>query len=85
MGVKKTFLKDKADFVLNLASPFNNYWRYRSTTDTPDFSEVSNNYGYMRGFRASLSYRFGTEQQSKQRKSISNDDVKGGGGKQGGQ
>ncbi|MFD2718029.1 TonB-dependent receptor domain-containing protein [Hymenobacter monticola] len=85
MGVKKTFLKDKADFVLNLASPFNNYWRYRSTTDTPDFSEVSNNYGYMRGFRASLSYRFGTEQQGKQRKSISNDDVKGGGGKQGGQ
>ncbi|MBJ6111002.1 TonB-dependent receptor [Hymenobacter sp. BT523] len=85
MGVKKTFFKDKADFVLNLASPFNNSWRYRSTTDTPDFSEVSNNYGYMRGFRVSLAYRFGTEQQGKQRKSISNDDVKGGGGKQGGQ
>ncbi|MDO7849651.1 TonB-dependent receptor [Hymenobacter sp. M29] len=85
MGVKKTFLKDKADAVLNFGSPFNNYWTYRSTTDTPYFSETNENRGYMRSFRFSLSYRFGTEQQGKQRKSISNDDVKGGGGKQGGQ
>ena len=39
MGVKKTFLKDKADVGLNIATPFNNTWRYRSTLDTPDFSE----------------------------------------------
>ncbi|MBO2011862.1 TonB-dependent receptor domain-containing protein [Hymenobacter negativus] len=85
LGVKKTFLNDKADLVLNLATPFNNYWRYRSTTDTPSFSETSNNYAYQRGFRLSFSYRFGNAQQGKQRKSISNDDVKGGGSKQGGQ
>jgi len=85
MGVKKTFLKDKADAVLNFGSPFNNSWTYRSTTDTPYFSETSENRSFQRSFRFSLAYRFGTEQQSKQRKAVSNDDVKGGGGKQGGQ
>ncbi|MDQ2795134.1 MAG: TonB-dependent receptor [Bacteroidota bacterium] len=86
LGAKKTFLKGKADAVLNFASPFNNRWRYRSTTDTPAFSETTNSYAYQRGYRFSLSYRFGQAQQGKQRKSISNDDVKGGGGsKQGGQ
>jgi outer membrane receptor protein involved in Fe transport len=84
LGVKKTFLSDKADLVLNLAAPFNDYWRYRSTIDTPAFSETDTYYAYQRGFRLSFSYRFGQEQQGKQRKSISNDDVKGGGSKQGG-
>ena len=85
LGAKKTFLKGKADAVLNFGSPFNNTWRYRSTLDTPAFSEVTNSYAYQRSFRFSLSYRFGQAQQTKQRKSISNDDVKGGGNKQGGQ
>ncbi|NKI89990.1 outer membrane receptor protein involved in Fe transport [Hymenobacter sp. 1B] len=86
MGVKKTFLKDKADVVLNIAAPFNDYWLYRNTTDTPTFSETNRNYSYQRSFRLSFNYRFGQAQQGKQRKSISNDDVKGGGGsKQGGQ
>ncbi|MBF9223168.1 TonB-dependent receptor domain-containing protein [Hymenobacter ruricola] len=85
LGAKKTFLNDKADLVLNFGSPFNNYWVYRSTTDTPDFNEVNENKSFQRSFRLSFAYRFGTEQQGKQRKSISNDDVKGGGSKQGGQ
>lgn len=85
MGVKKTFLNDKADLVLNLAAPFNDYWLYRNTTDTPEFTETRRSYSYQRGFRFSFSYRFGAEQQGKQRKSVSNDDVKGGGSKQGGQ
>ncbi|WP_422388755.1 outer membrane beta-barrel family protein [Hymenobacter cyanobacteriorum] len=85
LGAKKTFLKGKADAVLNFAAPFNNYWLYRNTTDTPAFAETNLNYAYQRSFRFALSYRFGQAQQTKQRKSISNDDVKGGGGKQGGQ
>ena len=85
MGAKKTFLKDKADVVFNIASPFNNTWRYRSTIETATFRETSNNYSYQRAFRFSFSYRFGQEQQGKRRKSVSNDDVKGGGSKQGGQ
>ena len=85
MGAKKTFLKDKADVVLNIAAPFNNYWRYRNTTNTPAFSETNLGYSYQRCFRVSFNYRFGQAQQGKQRKSVSNDDVKGGGSKQGGQ
>ncbi|WP_310395950.1 TonB-dependent receptor domain-containing protein [Hymenobacter sp.] len=85
MGAKKTILKDKADVVLNFGSPFNNYWPYRSTTTTPSFRETSENRSFQRSFRLSFSYRFGQEQQGKQRKSISNDDKKGGGSKQGGQ
>ena len=85
MGAKKTLLKEKADLVLNFGSPFNNYWRYRSTLDTPAFSERADFFAYQRSFRLSFSYRFGQEQQGKRRKSISNDDVKGGGSKQGGQ
>ncbi|MBD2721464.1 TonB-dependent receptor domain-containing protein [Hymenobacter armeniacus] len=85
LGAKKTFLHDKADLVLNFGSPFNNYWVYRSTTTTPTFGEVNENKAFQRSFRISFAYRFGTEQQGKQRKSISNDDVKGGGSKQGGQ
>ncbi|HEX8326306.1 MAG TPA: TonB-dependent receptor [Hymenobacter sp.] len=85
MGVKKTFLKNKADLVLNFGSPFNNYWTYRNITNTPDFRETSESRAFQRSFRLSFAYRFGQEQQGKQRKSISNDDVKGGGNKQGGQ
>ncbi|GAA3978811.1 TonB-dependent receptor domain-containing protein [Hymenobacter antarcticus] len=85
MGAKKTFLKDKADVVLNIATPFNNTWRYRNTLNTLNFSETSDNISFQRCFRLSFSYRFGQEQQGKRRKSVSNDDVKGGGSKQGGQ
>jgi outer membrane receptor protein involved in Fe transport len=85
LGAKKTFLNDRADLTLNFGSPFNQRWNYRSTTDTPFFNETNNYYSYQRSFRLSFGYRFGTEQQTKQRKSISNDDVKGGGSKQGGQ
>jgi outer membrane receptor protein involved in Fe transport len=85
LGAKKTFLKDKADVVLNFAAPFNDYWLYRSTTETSAFSETNRNYAYQRSFRFAFSYRFGQAQQGRQRKSISNDDVKGGGSKQGGQ
>ncbi|WP_201983995.1 TonB-dependent receptor domain-containing protein [Hymenobacter rubidus] len=85
MGAKKTFFKDKADLVVNFGSPFNNTWAYRSTTTTPSFDETSTYRAYQRSFRISFGYRFGQAQQTKQRKSISNDDVKGGGSKQGGQ
>ena len=85
MGAKKSFFKDKADLVLNFGSPFNNSWVYRSTTNTPSFSETNESRSFQRAFRFSFSYRFGQAQQGKQRKAISNDDVKGGGNKQGGQ
>ena len=86
MGAKKIFFKDKADVVLNFAAPFNNYWLYRNTTDTPSFSETNLGYSYQRCFRFAFNYRFGQARPGgKQRKSISNDDVKGSSSKQGGQ
>jgi outer membrane receptor protein involved in Fe transport len=85
MGGKKTFFKEKADLVVNFGAPFNNFWAYRNTTTTPSFNETSTFHAYQRSFRISFAYRFGQAQETKQRKSISNDDTKGGGGKQGGQ
>ena len=85
LGGKKTFWKEKADLTLNFGAPFNNSWAYRSTTTTPSFDETSTYRAFQRSFRLSFGYRFGTAQQTKQRKSVSNDDVKSGGSKQGGQ
>ncbi len=84
MGVKKSLLKEKADLVLNFGSPFNSYWPYRTTTTTQYFTEHNESRSYQRAFRFSFSYRFGQAGQTKQRKSINNDDTKGGGSKQGG-
>ncbi|MFD1469665.1 TonB-dependent receptor domain-containing protein [Hymenobacter caeli] len=84
LGAKKTLFKEKADLVLNLGSPFNAYWPYRSTTTTAYFNEHSEFRAYQRSFRLSFSYRFGQEQQGRQRKQVNNDDTKGGASKQGG-
>lgn len=83
-AVKKQLLKKKADLTLNVANPFNNYWAYQNRLDTPFFNENSEFRAYQRSFRVSFNYRFGQAQQGKQRKQIRNDDVKGGGGRQGG-
>ena len=83
-GGKKTFWDKKADVSLNITCPFNERWAYRSTISTPSFDQSSTYYAYQRSFRLSFAYRFGQEQQGKQRKSIQNDDTKGGGSKQGG-
>ena len=74
----------KADLTLNVANPFNNYWAYQNRLDTPFFNENSEFRAYQRSFRLSFNYRFGQAQQGKQRKQVRNDDVKGGGGRQGG-
>ncbi len=80
MGLKKKLFKEKSDLTLNLSNPFNNYWPYRSSIDTPTITERSEWRNYQRAVRVGFTYRFGQAQQGKQRKSISNDDKKGGGG-----
>jgi outer membrane receptor protein involved in Fe transport len=84
IGAKKTFLNEKLDVTLNFGSPFNQRWPYRNTTSTPFFDQRSTYYAYQRSFRFTLGYRFGQEQAGRQRKSIQNDDTKGGGSRQGG-
>ena len=66
---------------MNLSSPFNRTWAYRGSVSTPYFSENGEYVAYQRSVRVYVGYRFGQTQQSKQRKSISNDDVKGSGSK----
>ena len=84
-GLKKLLLKDKADLTVNVSNPFNRYTTFGSTLSTAFLEERQEYRSFQRGFRVSFGYRFGQEQQSKRRKSISNDDVKGGSSKQGGQ
>ncbi|RZK59460.1 MAG: TonB-dependent receptor, partial [Hymenobacter sp.] len=84
LGAKRTFWKDKADLSLNVTNPFNERWAYRAYTGTPNFDQYTTFYAYQRSFRLSFAYRFGQEQAGRQRKSIQNDDTKGGGSKQGG-
>ncbi|MCC3151540.1 TonB-dependent receptor [Hymenobacter sp. BT770] len=84
LGVKKLLFKDKADLTVNVSNPFNRYTAYGSTLSTAFLEERQEYRSYQRGFRVSFGYRFGQEKQGKRRKSISNDDVKGGSSKQGG-
>ena len=84
-GAKKSFLKEKLDLTVNLSSPFNRTWAYRGTVSTPYFNETGAYLAYQRSVRVYVGYRFGQAQQGKRRKSVSNDDVKTGGNKQGGQ
>ena len=86
LGAKKTFWKERADLTLNVTNPFNQYWAYRSSLRTPFFEEASEYQAANRAVRLSFGYRFGDASAGgpKRRKTISNDDVKGG-SQQGGQ
>ena len=84
IGAKKTLLKEKADLTLNLGNPFTRYTSFGNTYSTPFLEERQAYRSYQRSIRLSFSYRFGQQQQSRQRKQINNNDVKGG-GQQGGQ
>ena len=69
-------------------SPFNDYLGSTATPPTTPFfraKPTATTAPTNAAFRLSFNYRFGQAQQGKQRKSVSNDDVKGGGSKQGGQ
>ncbi|OWP63878.1 hypothetical protein CDA63_06605 [Hymenobacter amundsenii] len=87
LGAKKSFWDKRADLTLNVANPFTRYWPYRNTLETPFFRETSEYRAFSRSFRLSFGYRFGDAKNGggRQRKTISNDDVKGGGSQQGGQ
>ena len=84
LGAKKTVLQDRADLTLNITSPFNASFPYRSTTTTTFFDERNEFRGYQRAFRLGFTYRFGQQQQGRQRKQVNNDDQKSGASKQGG-
>lgn len=86
MGVKRVLLKEKADLTLNASNFFQPGRRFRSSTVTDQFESNSIGYQYQRSFNLSFNYRFGKLDNGgmRQRRSIRNDDSKGGGSTSGG-
>jgi ferric enterobactin receptor len=88
ISAKKLLLAEKADFTVGLNNFLAPGREFRSTTTTPDFINQGSFYSYQRSIRASFNYRFGkVDSGQRQRKTIRNDDSKGGssgGGQQGG-
>ncbi|WP_324676522.1 TonB-dependent receptor domain-containing protein [Hymenobacter sp. GOD-10R] len=81
MGLKRTLLKEKADLTLNANNFLQPGRRFRSSTTTDQFVSSSISYQYQRSFNLSFNYRFGKldNNSMRQRRSIRNDDSKGGG------
>ncbi|GAA3924128.1 TonB-dependent receptor domain-containing protein [Hymenobacter algoricola] len=81
-GLRKNLLKDKADLTLNADNFLSATRNLKSTVDTDQFRQESNNYIYLRGVRLAFNYRFGkvSAQPQKRRRGIQNDDVKQGEG-----
>lgn len=81
----KEIIKDKLTVSASVANPFTKYRYYTVTTEGSNFSQHYNSQNFNRSFSASLSWRFGRlkDEIKKSQRSISNDDVKGGGNKGG--
>jgi len=81
LAVKRTLLQDKADLALNASNFLQPGREFRSVTTTDQFTSTSISYQYQRAVRLSFNYRFGKLDANggRQRRSIRNDDSKGGG------
>jgi hypothetical protein len=81
----KDLVKDKLTLSASINNPFTKYRVYRSFTEGPNFSQTYTSENYSRSFNTSLNWRFGKLKDSikKNKRSISNDDVKSGGSKEG--
>ena len=84
LAVKRVILKEKGDITLNGSNFLTPGREFRNSTTTDQFSSESVSYQYQRTIRLSFSYRFGklTAGNSRQRRSVRNDDSKGGGDSQ---
>ncbi|TGD81438.1 TonB-dependent receptor domain-containing protein [Hymenobacter wooponensis] len=81
LSAKKLLLAEKADFTVGINNFLAPGREFRSTTTTPDFINQGVFYSYQRSIRASFNYRFGkVDGGQRQRRTIRNDDSKGGGG-----
>ncbi|MBJ6146459.1 TonB-dependent receptor domain-containing protein [Hymenobacter sp. BT559] len=84
LGLRQTLLKGRADLSFNSQFPFTARRTFAYETSTPAFSQHSRFTNQQRQFRVGFTYRFGQQQATRQRKSIRNDDIKGGGGQSSG-
>lgn len=85
-GLKQQFLKKRLDVSIMLNNPFGKFTEYRSTQDTPTFRGWSCVKHADRNLRLRIVWRFGKQEVGVKRtsRSISNDDIEGGGPKSGG-
>ncbi|MDD4970407.1 MAG: TonB-dependent receptor [Paludibacter sp.] len=86
LTLNRDFLKKKLNISINARNPFNETTKYASVRQTADY-RLNNSTTYaVRTFGLSVSYRFGElkNQIKKVERTITNDDVKGGGGQSGG-
>jgi outer membrane receptor protein involved in Fe transport len=85
VSLRKDFLSKKLGLTVSVNNPFKETMVWKRYTNGATFSSVSESEQQMRSFRFSISYRFGKMGQGvkKAQRSISNDDVKGGGSKGG--
>lgn len=81
MSVSKQFLKKRLSVSLSASNFFNKYNDYKSNIETAGFMQCSKYKTSQRQFSINLSYRIGELKAGvkKAERSISNDDVKGGG------
>lgn len=78
----KDIIKDKLTFSGSISNPFTKFMAWENTTEGPNFSQRSYSEMYFRRVNVSLNWNFGKLKESikKNRRGISNDDVKAGGG-----
>jgi hypothetical protein len=77
--LSKELLNKAASISLVANNPYSRYWAGKSTTNTPDFSQVNNYNQTYRTFAIRLSYKFGrlNSDIKKNEHGIENDDTKG--------
>lgn len=86
LSLNRDFLKKKLNISMNARNPFSESTNYTSNSQTADY-RLNNSTTYaVRSFGLSVTYRFGElkSQIKKVERTITNDDVKGGGGQSGG-
>lgn len=83
LGFKKDFKNKRGSFGFGMENFLNDSFKMKTQLASQNFTQESVTYLFNRGFRANISYRIGKmnfTDQPRRRRSISNDDVKGGDG-----
>ncbi len=80
-SLSKEIVKDKLTFSAYVRNPFNKFRVYRSETTGENFSQLSLDNNYYRGYNLSLNYKFGKLKGDikKNKRGIKNSDVQSGG------
>ncbi|RNI30828.1 TonB-dependent receptor [Rufibacter immobilis] len=80
-SVRKELWEKKGSLTLGVDNPFSKGIKFTSDLKNDNFTQYTENLNYNRGVRMSFSYRFGKmdmKQQPRSKRSIRNDDAKGG-------